>query len=41
MGMVYAFPLHAALNLHLLAADASAAAAGSLAGQHGVCLTPF
>jgi len=40
MGMVYAFPLHAALNLHLLAADASAAAA-SLAGQHGVCLTPF
>jgi len=31
MGMVYAFPLHAALNLHLLAADASAAAAASLA----------
>jgi len=30
MGMVYAFPLHAALNLHLLAADASAAASLAL-----------
>jgi len=29
MGMVYAFPLHAVLNLHLLAADASAAAAAA------------